>query len=49
MHRCGITIQKRLAGKSAERRCNYEQITKSSLFIRQGLRRSEKKQSLPAH
>src|SRR5699024_12061 len=42
MHRCGITIQKRLAGKSAERRCNYEQITKSSLFIRQGLRRSEK-------
>ena len=42
MHRCGTTIQKRLAGKSAERRCNYEQITKSSLFIRQGLRRSEK-------
>lgn len=37
-----ITIQKRLAGKSAERRCNYEQITKSSLFIRQRLRRSEK-------
>ena len=27
---------------SSERRCNYEQITKSSLFIRQGLRRSEK-------
>ena len=42
MHRCGTTIQKRLAGKSAERWCNYEQITKSSLFVRQGLHRSEK-------
>ena len=33
MLKCGTTIQKRLIGKLAERRCNYEQITKSSLFI----------------